>query len=74
MANLRIRPRVLLRGLALLASLAALGWTAQWMLNAHLLSEQWIDAEVAVDLVEQPSLRVGRRQGHAGGAAILVHA
>jgi uncharacterized membrane protein YdjX (TVP38/TMEM64 family) len=47
MANLRIRPRVLLRGLALLASLAALGWTAQWMLNAHLLSEQWIDAEVA---------------------------
>ena len=33
-----------------------------------------IDAEVAVDLVEQPSLRVGRRQGHAGGAAILVHA
>jgi uncharacterized membrane protein YdjX (TVP38/TMEM64 family) len=47
MANLRIRPRVLLRGLALLASLAALGWIAQWMLNAHLLSEQWIDAEVA---------------------------
>jgi len=47
MASLRIRPRVLLRGLALLASLAALGWTAQWMLDAHLLSQQWIDAEVA---------------------------
>ena len=47
MARHRVRPHVLLRGLALLASLAALGWTAQWMLDAHLLSQQWIDAEVA---------------------------
>lgn len=47
MASLRIRPRILLRGLVLLASLAALGWTAQWMVDAHLLSAQWIDAEVA---------------------------
>jgi uncharacterized membrane protein YdjX (TVP38/TMEM64 family) len=47
MASRRLRPHVLLRGLALLASLAALGWTAQWMLDAHLLSQQWIDAEVA---------------------------
>jgi len=46
MASHRVRPRVLLRGLLLLASLAALGWTAQWMLNAHLLSQRWIDAEV----------------------------
>ncbi len=46
MASLRVRPRVLLRGLLLLASLAALGWTARWMLDADLLSRQWIDAEV----------------------------
>lgn len=47
MASRRVRPRVLLRGLLLLASLAALGWTAQWMLDAHLLSQQWIDKEVS---------------------------
>ena len=46
MASRRIRPGVVLRGLLLLASLAALGWTAQWMLDAHLLSQQWIDQEV----------------------------
>jgi uncharacterized membrane protein YdjX (TVP38/TMEM64 family) len=46
MASHRVRPQVLLRGVALLASLAALGWTAQWVLDAQLLSPQWIDAEV----------------------------
>jgi uncharacterized membrane protein YdjX (TVP38/TMEM64 family) len=46
MASHRLRPQVLLRGLALLLSLAALGWTAQWVLDAHLLSPQWMDAEV----------------------------
>ncbi len=34
----------------------------------------WIDAEVAINLLEQPALRIGRWQRQAGGAAILVHA
>ena len=47
MASERIRPGVVLRGFALLASLVALGWLARWLADAGMLSERFIDAEVA---------------------------
>jgi uncharacterized membrane protein YdjX (TVP38/TMEM64 family) len=47
MASLGVRPRILVRGLLLLASLAALGWLANWLMDTHVLSQEFIDAEVA---------------------------
>ena len=47
MAERRWRPGGLLRGLALAGSLVGLAWLANWMVDAGLLSEHWIDLEVS---------------------------
>lgn len=47
MAESALNPRVVLRGLFLLGSLAALAWLAEWMVEAGMLSERWMDAQVA---------------------------
>jgi len=47
MASRRIRPRVVLRGVVLLASLAALGWLADWLARAGVLSERFVDTSIA---------------------------
>ena len=46
MAEGGLSPRVILRGVLLLASLAALAWLAEWMVEAGMLSEHWMDAQV----------------------------
>jgi uncharacterized membrane protein YdjX (TVP38/TMEM64 family) len=47
MADAGWHPRVVARGLALAASLVALAWLGNWLAAAGMLSERWIDAEVA---------------------------
>ncbi|HEX6944623.1 MAG TPA: VTT domain-containing protein [Casimicrobiaceae bacterium] len=47
MADRLWHPRALLRGLALAASLVGLAWLGNWMVDAGILSERWIDIEVS---------------------------
>lgn len=47
MASRHLRPRVMLKGLALLLSLALLGWTAEWLADSGVLSERFVEAEIA---------------------------
>ena len=47
MASGRIRPRILLKGVALLVSLALLGWLAEWLVETGVLSKRFVDTAVA---------------------------
>jgi len=47
MASRHLRPRILLKGLALLVSLAAVGWAADWLAETGVLSQRFVDAEIA---------------------------
>lgn len=47
MAEPRLPLRVALRGVALVATLVALAWTARWLADAGVASERWIDVQVA---------------------------